>query len=530
MWMGRRRDAGSLPCGPQAQPACLTLALPRRNTSAAAAENHVRFPHAGRRPDGHNRYMQLDDAQAYQAVLSRDARFDGRLFVGVTSTGIYCRPVCRVRTPRPANCRFFASHAAAEAAGFRPCLRCRPELAPGFAPIDAAPRFIAAAARLIDELPGEGAVLGRLAARLGVGERHLRRIFQAELGVSPARFVRTRRLLLAKQLLTETTLPVGELALAAGFSSLRAFNEAFRRDYQLSPGAFRRGAGPGAVQDVTLILAYRPPLDWPALLGFLARRSISGVEHADAHAYRRSVQLPGAPPGWLEVAPAGAGLHLRLSASLLPVLPAVLGRTRQLLDLACSPLEISAALGPLAESRPGLRLPGAFDGFEMAVRAILGQQVSVAAARTLAGRVAEAFGAALATPWPGVRRCFPVPAVLASLPVDALAGLGIVGRRAQTIIELARLVADAALELSPAAPLEPTLARLRAVPGIGEWTAQYIAMRALAWPDAFPAGDFGVRKALGGLNERAATLAAEAWRPWRAYAVMHLWAALEETA
>lgn len=481
--------------------------------------------------------MLLQSESCYRALLSRDVRFDGRFFVGVSSTGIYCRPVCRVRTPRAANCRFFESAAAAEAAGFRPCLRCRPELAPGFAAIDGSDRLARAAAALLED--GCETNSGALALRLGVSERHLRRVFDARFGVSPAAFVRTSRLLMAKRLLCDTTLPVTGIAFATGFASLRTFNAAFRSRYRLAPTQVRQQAGSGdsvsGPSAVSLQLAFRTPFDWARLLRFLGRRSVTGVEAVEpaSAVYRRAIRIEQGGhthSGWLEAGlhPRGERLAVRVSPSLVPGLPAVLGRLRRLFDLDCVPSDIEAVLGAIVADRPGLRVPGCFDGFEMAVRAVLGQQVTVGAATTLAGRFALKFGDAVETPWPQLQRAFPAPARIAAIAPEDIAALGIIGRRAAAIVTLAQAMADGELELSPAAHVPETLARLQALPGIGRWTAEYIAMRALAWPDAFPAGDFGIRSALGGVSEAEARSRAEAWRPWRAYGVMHLWAQLEE--
>lgn len=476
--------------------------------------------------------MDLDPGQCLAALRSHDARFDGRFFVGVTSTGIYCRPVCSGRPPRPEHCTFHRSAAAAEAAGFRPCLRCRPELAPGLSTVEAQARLARRAASLLEELPRAGGGIDAVARRLGVSPRHLRRAFGAQFGVSPVAFAQTQRLLLAKRLLTDTTLPVTEVALASGFGSLRRFHALFRARYRLSPSELRRGAPAAAPPDaVDLELAYRPPYDWERQLAFLGYRGLAGVESVQGGAYRRSMVIVADTlrhAGWIEVkpVPGRALLALRVSATLVPVLPAVLARAKHLFDTDGDPLAVAQALGPLAAPRPGLRLPGAVDGFEVLVRAVLGQQVTVRAARTLARRFVEAFGEPVHTPFPDITRLFPSPACVAAQSRDAIAALGIIGRRAGTLRAAAAAVAAGELELRPDAPVEATLARLQALPGVGDWTAQYVAMRALAWPDAFPAADHGVMKALGVRQPRAATALAQAWRPWRAYAVMHLWNSL----
>lgn len=478
--------------------------------------------------------MNLPHADhCYQALLSRDSRFDGRIFVGVSSTGIYCRPVCRVRTPRRENCSFFPSAAAAERAGFRPCLRCCPELAPGRSPIESGARLAHAAAALLEEIGAEGGRPGVVAARLGISERHLRRIFGDEFGVSPAAFLLSRRLQLARRLLVESTHPIGEVALAAGFASLRTFNQRFRAHYRSAPGELRRtqrGRTDGA--GLSFRLAFRPPLDWRALSAFLARRAIPGVECVDVSGavprYRRTLALAGAT-GWVEVAPRdAASLAVHIDPALLRVAPAVLGRMRRLFDLGCDPREIADALGELARDRPGLRVPGAANGFEMAVRAVLGQQISVAAARTLAARFAERLGVPVASPWPELSRRFPEPTEVAEVPLEVLSALGIMRPRARAVIGLAQALATGRLQLDGFAPVEDTRAALLEITGIGPWTAEYIAMRALAWPDAFPEGDVGVHRALGETARKRVRERMDAYRPWRAYAVMHLWMKLEK--
>ncbi|RPH45488.1 MAG: DNA-3-methyladenine glycosylase 2 family protein [Burkholderiales bacterium] len=497
----------------------------------------------------------VDAAACWRMLRARDARFDGRFFVGVTSTGIYCRPVCTARTPRRENCRFFPTAAGAEHQGFRPCLRCRPELAPGHASVDAPARLAQAAAAAIEEGALEDGGLPGLARRLGVTDRHLRRVFDAQFGVSPIDWAQTHRLLLAKRLLTDTTLAVTEVALASGFASLRRFNDAFATRYRLAPTDLRKQArGAGAAQadpaaGLVFRLAYRPPLDWGALTGFLALRTIDGVETVETApaaprrrgsrpepVYRRIVRVP-APRGaerlgWIEVArPAGRGaaghlLEVRVDAALLGAIPAVLARVRRVFDLACRPDEVADVLGDLARGHEGVRLPGAFDGFEIVVRAILGQQITVKHARTLAGRFAAAFGEPVATPWPTLRHAFPSAASIAGRDPAEIGLLGITRQRSRTIVELARALADGGLRLEPDGDAAATIARLVAVPGIGDWTAQYLAMRALGWPDAFPASDVGVMRALGVKTPREALAAAEAWRPWRGYAVIHLWRTL----
>ncbi len=496
--------------------------------------------------------LSVDDG-CYRALQARDARFDGRFFTGVTSTGIYCRPVCAVRTPRRENCRFFALAAQAERAGFRPCLRCRPELAPQalvWSVQDASGILVQQAARLLDAPEAwsdeRGATVTRLAARLGVSDRHLRRIFEAVLGVSPLQYLQTRRLLTAKQLLTDTPMPVSQVALASGFASVRRFNAAFAGHYGLNPTQLRRGGvrPAGESTDVavaTLRLAYRPPLDVPALLDFFARRQFHGVEWAGDAAtpvLRRTVRLPSQDAsglqvhcGWLDARfdPARHQVLVQTSDSLYPVLPQVIRRVRAMLDLNADPAAINAVLHPFFPEGDGLRVPGAFDGFELAVRAVLGQQITVAAARTLGQRLVERFGEPIATPWPELTRLFPAPAVLAQAPGEALGQLGIVRQRQAAIVALARAVDAGQLRLQGGVDVATTTAALCALPGIGDWTAQYIAMRVLRWPDAFPAGDVALQKAMGLQAQpqpaRAAAQASRVWQPWRSYAVVRAWAA-----
>jgi AraC family transcriptional regulator of adaptative response / DNA-3-methyladenine glycosylase II len=482
--------------------------------------------------------MTLDLHTCYRALRARDARFDGRFFVAVSSTRIYCRPVCTVKPPKRENCRFYPSAAAAETAGYRPCLRCRPELAPGNASVDATTRVAQAAASLIEDRTLEEGGLDAIAARLGITDRHLRRAFGAEFGVSPVEFAQTQRLLLAKRLLTDTALPVTEVAYASGFGSLRRFNALFKQRYRLQPSMLRRHmrTRERSVAEPDMLnfeLSFRPPYDWPAVSGFLGARAIAGVEAVENACYRRTVRVPADGKdqlGWIEVGLSARkpALRIAVAASLARALPPVLSRVKALMDLSCNPIEVSQALGALSKRSPGLRVPGAFDGFEVAIRAIVGQQVSVAAARTIVGRLAAAFGDAIDTPFASLKAVFPTAERVADATPGSIARLGMPGARARSVITLARAVADGALVLAPNADIDSTLERLRALPGVGEWTAQYIAMRALAWPDAFPHTDLGVMKALGESDPRRVLEAGEAWRPWRAYAVMHLWQSLRK--
>nr|AUN37368.1 ADA regulatory protein [uncultured bacterium] len=476
----------------------------------------------------------LNTEHCYRALQSKDSRFDGKFFVGVSSTGIYCRPVCTAKTPMRTRCTFFPSAAAAEDAGFRPCLRCRPELAPGNSTVDASRRIAHAAASLIDDGFLEERDLAALSRRLGVTDRHLRRVFQDEFGVAPVGYAQTQRLLLAKRLLTDTAMSVTDVAMASGFGSVRRFNALFQERYRMQPNRLRKDGN--AEDDAAAIvegpmrfeLAYRPPLPWDTMLAFLAMRSVKGVEMVADGEYRRTtaVQHGGhVHRGWVVVRPSPKRptLHVSISPGLAKAVPPILARVKRLFDLACDPDRVAAQLGELARAHPGLRVPGAFDGFEMSVRAILGQQVTVKAATTLSGRIATSFGDPIETPWPDLSHTFPTASRIAALTVDDIAGHGIVGARARCVLALAQRVADGTLDLSPGVDVEATIAKLLEVPGIGEWTAQYIAMRALAWPDAFPHTDLGVMQALGEKNPKRVLAIAEAWQPWRAYAVLHLW-------
>ncbi len=481
----------------------------------------------------------------YLALAARDARFDGRFFTGVTSTGIYCRPVCRVRTPKRDNCRFFQLAAQAESAGFRPCLRCRPELAPGAGAwsIEDAGRILAGqAARWLDEPEAWGdapPTVDRLAARLGVSDRHVRRIFEAHLGVSPLQYLQTRRLLTAKQLLTDTPLPVTQVALISGFASVRRFNAAFLAHYRLSPTQLRRTGHTATAMphSTTVRFGYRPPYDVAAMLAFFRQRQLDGVEAVTLATTDQPGQLARSwrvasggqsHSGWV-VCTFNAAQHqvlLQVSDSLRGVLPLVMRRVRALLDLDADPHAIHEVLGTRFPDTPGLRVPGCVDGFELAVRAVLGQQITVAAARTLAQRVVSTFGEPVDTPLPGVTRLFPSASVLAHAGGEALGQLGIVKQRQAAITALAQAVASGALALHAGVDVAATVAQLKTFPGIGDWTAQYIAMRALRWPDAFPAGDVALHKALGVKGEREAQAASDAWKPWRSYAVLRAWATL----
>ncbi|MFV8752949.1 DNA-3-methyladenine glycosylase 2 family protein [Nannocystaceae bacterium ST9] len=462
----------------------------------------------------------LDDDACWRALRARDARFDGRFFVGVSTTGIYCRPICPARLPRRDRCSFHASAAAAEKAGFRACFRCRPELAPGHANVDAVPRLVARALAKIAEGFLDEAGVDELGEALGVTSRHLRRALETELGVSPIELAQTRRLALAKQLLHDSTLSLTAIAFASGFASVRRFNAAMLARFGRPPSAIRRARGSGSPA-IVLRLDHRPPLDFAALLEFLSARAIPGVERVEGDRYVRTIREPeheGEVRVWIDRG--RASLRAELDASLAPAIPRVVAGLRRLFDLDAEPRAIAVALrrdpllAPLLRRRPGLRVPGSYAPFETALRAVLGQQVSVAAATTLAGRLVAHFG--------GV----PSPAVLAATPIATLAGLGMPGARASALAALAEAWRSGAIVCEPGSDADELSAALIEVPGIGPWTAAYLCMRALHFPDALPAGDLALRKALGGISAREVSRRAEAWRPWRAYAAIHLWTAL----
>ncbi|WP_204062043.1 DNA-3-methyladenine glycosylase 2 family protein, partial [Planobispora siamensis] len=523
---------------------------------------------------------KLDFDSCYRAVTARDARFDGRFYTAVTSTGIYCRPICPARTPASRNVRFYRHAASAEAAGFRPCKRCRPELSPGDPGWDHRGDLVGRALRLIEEGVADDTGITGLAGRLHITERHLHRLFTAELGAGPLAVARTKRLLLAKQLLTETGLPITDVAFAAGFGSVRQFNATMKETYGFTPGELRATAGRAVTGDaLTLRLHRREPYDAESLMRFLAARAITGLERVDGPGSPASGAVTAGPdrtgpgdgaadpgrvgpddgadpdgtvsagggraghwrysrvvPGGLVTLTALPG-HIRLEVSLADTrhLARVVSRCRRLFDLDADPGAISSALGetalgPLVEARPGLRVPGAFDGFELAVRAVVGQQVSVAGARTLLGRIVARAGrpAVPVTDDPargesfpgGLTHLFPTAGDLLEADLD---GLGLTGRRVATLKALAEAVTGGELDLDGAQEPAEAVARLLEVPGVGPWTAGYIALRALRDPDAWPEGDLGLRRAMACLGIPDDHI--DRWRPWRAYAALHLWMA-----
>jgi AraC family transcriptional regulator of adaptative response / DNA-3-methyladenine glycosylase II len=477
--------------------------------------------------------QQLDDDARYTAVTTRDRRFDGVFFVAVSTTGIYCRPICPARTPGRTRCSFYDSAAQAETAGFRACFRCRPELAPGNADVDAVDRLVATAtARIAEGALNDGSV-DDLATELGVSARHLRRSIEGRLGVTPIALAQTRRLALAKQLLQDTALPLTDIAFAAGYGSVRRFNAVFAEVMGSAPGELRRKHADTVATGelLELRLDYRPPYDWDAILAFLGARAIPGVEQVRDGRYRRVVHLDDTA-GVIEVRPARDrdALVLAIEPVLVRVVMPLVARVRRMFDLDARPDVIGSVLrrdpllARLVAQRPGLRVPGAIDGFEAAIRAMLGQQVSVAAATTLAGRFAAAFGTPLASPRDGLAARFPTAAVVVAAGTTKIRAIGLPAARADAIHGLASAIASGTLRLD-GPDLDRFVADATALAGIGPWTAHYLALRALHLPDAFPAGDLGIRKALGG-SPRDAEARAEAWRPFRSYAVIQLWTSL----
>lgn len=456
-----------------------------------------------------------------RALDARDARFDGLFYVGIVTTGIYCRPTCPSRRAVPDHRRFFQSAAAAEHAGFRPCLRCRPELAPGATLIDAVSRLASTAAQRIAAGALNGRSVADLAAELGVSERHLRRALGRELGVSPVELAQTHRLLLAKRLLAETALPVTDIAFASGFESLRRFNVSFRERYGMSPSAMRRpkASKPGDLLRMTL--AYRPPFAWDVLVAFLGREATPGVEIVEGRRYGRTVRLGGrSGVVFAKDSPAESQVNVDLSPSLLPVLMPLLARLRQLFDLDAQPTVVDAhlergGLATLVRKRPGVRLPGALDGFETGLRALLRGPAAC--------RVTEVLGEPIDTGIPALRLLSPSAERVADAGVADLVKIGVPRKSAEAGVAFARAVADGALRLEPGSDVAETHRALTEIAGFDERLATTIVMRALYWPDAFPASDPALQEAAGAATPRALQTRAEKWRPWRAYAALHLW-------
>ncbi|HKD83182.1 MAG TPA: AlkA N-terminal domain-containing protein [Terriglobales bacterium] len=471
----------------------------------------------------------LDRRICERARLSRDPRFDGKFYIGVVNSGVYCRPICPAPTAKEKNCRYFPSAAAAAEAGFRPCLRCRPECSPGTPAWLGTSNTVARALRLIGESGLEDGGVEMLAERLGVGSRHLRRLFLRHLGATPSAVANTRRLHFAKKLIDETRLPMAQVALSAGFGCVRRFNAAIQATYRRTPTQIRRLARQKAKQpehEYEFQLRFRPPYHWDGMLQFLAMRATPGVEVVEQGRYRRSIWINGNVGQFVvSLDEPHSALIARIQFGDPQSLFLIVERIRRMFDLNADWIDIAKtlrgdpALAKRVNAAPGLRVPGCWDGFELAVRAILGQQISVRGATTLAGRIVRMFGRSVAGSG-GATHLFPSAGELADAD---LTRAGLTRARAATISALARAVCSGQISFDGVIDVEALLSRLCEIPGIGSWTAQYVAMRALGEPDAFPAADIGLLRAMGLTNARELEQRAEAWRPWRSYAVMYLW-------
>ena len=483
---------------------------------------------------GFKKIMTLDWQVCSRARLSRDSRFDGKFFIGVRSTKIYCRSICPVRTVKEKNVRYFPTAAAAAEAGFRPCLRCRPECSPATPAWLGTSNTVSRALRLIGESGVDDGGMEVLAERLGVGTRHLRRLFVRHLGAPPSAVAKTHRLHFAKKLIDETQLPMNDVAIASGFGCVRRFNDTIRKTYKRTPTQIRRLARQKEIQpenQYLFHLRFRPPYQWESMLAFLAARAIPGVENVDLKNYRRSISCNGCY-GYFEVglAEGDDALAVRVQIADSRSLYLIIERIRSMFDLNADCAAIAQGLGTDPElgvrvgAEPGLRVPGCWNGFELTIRAILGQQISVKGATTLAGRIAKCFGEPFLGP-AGLTHIFPTPEILAGAN---LSSIGLTEKRAETIRALARAVCGGQIRFEGIPDSHAFLTRLVEIPGIGSWTAQYVAMRALGEPDAFPTGDLGLLRASGSRTSRELEKRAEAWRPWRSYATMYLWSVAKE--
>jgi AraC family transcriptional regulator of adaptative response / DNA-3-methyladenine glycosylase II len=480
--------------------------------------------------------MNLEWQVCSRARLTRDARFDGKFFIGVLSSRVYCRSICPAPTAKESNVRYYPTAAAAAEAGFRPCLRCRPECSPGTPAWVGTPNTVSRALRLIDESGLEEGGVEGLAERLGVGSRHLRRLFLRHLGATPKAVAQTRRLHFAKKLIDETSLPMSEITYASGFGSVRRFNAAIRKVYHRTPTQIRRLARQATVQpenEYLFRLRFRPPYNWNAMLEFLGARATPGVEIVEGGCYRRAISVDD-HHGCFEISldDANHALLARVQFGNPRSLFFIVERIRAIFDLSADwvaivdSLKTDPVLGSYVEAEPGVRVPGCWNAFELAIRAILGQQVTVKGATALAGRIVRALGKPFSG-MPGITHLFPAAEVLADA---SLADVGLTKPRAQTIRALARAVCDGHIRFEGVVDSQEFLSRLCEIPGIGNWTAHYIAMRALDEPDAFPSADLGLLKALHLRNPRDLERRAEGWRPWRAYAAMYLWKMAVESA
>lgn len=485
--------------------------------------------------------MELEPKVCYRAVQARDSRYDGRFFTCVKSTGIYCRPICPARPPKFENCSFVPTAAAAQEAGYRPCLRCRPESSPDLDAWRGTSATVSQALKLIEAGALDDGDVTALADRLGVGSRHLRRLFRCYLGAAPITVAQTRRVLLAKQLIHQTNLSMIEIALASGFGSVRRFNETFQSLYHRPPSELRgRTAATSPAPEITLLLPYRPPYDWESMIRFLEARAIAGLEVVTDNCYSRVIEFE-ETIGSIEIAhaPKQSSLHVTVRFPRLNVLPTIIARIRRQFDLSADPIAITSALSSdpilarLVSVRPGLRVPGGWDGFEIAVRAVLGQQITVKSATRLAGRIVSELGSPIKQPVgpPQLTHIFPRPD---QFKLATLAQLGMPGARANALAGIATAVLGDPHLFDPRRDLAEAVACLRELAGVGEWTAQYIAMRALGESDAFLAADIGLQRSLARRGKRPTATQllkrAERWRPWRAYAMLHLWMADSDTA
>lgn len=480
--------------------------------------------------------MELSKEEYYQAMLSRDPRFDGEFFACVATTGIYCRPICPAAKPKFKNCDFVLSAAAAEDAGFRPCLRCRPEAAPGSPAWSGTGSTVSRAMRLLSENDLEGNSMETLAARLGVGSRHLRRLFIDQIGVPPKSLLQTQRLHIAMHLLKETNLPVTRVCESSGFGSLRRFNDAIKKSFGMPPSEFRkkhgrRGGGKNRIP-IKIRLDYRPPFDWPALLSYLDYRAIPGVESVEGGIYSRTIAL-GTAKGILELRhnQAATSISARFDLDQPVSIAAAVRRVRDITDIDCRPDALLAGLGkdpligPLILVSQGVRVPGCWDVFELTLRAIFGQQISVVAAGTMLGRLTASYGTKIGRE-SGVEKpylVFPAPEQILG---QDLQKIGLTKSRAQTVLRVAEAFSEDSNFVHPSMPVDEALKRLQSIRGIGDWTAQYVALRALRAPDAFPAADLGLLRAVKTDSARELSQMAESWRPWRGYAAILLWQSL----
>lgn len=472
--------------------------------------------------------MGINHDECYRALHEKSRKHDGFFFVGVSTTRIYCRPHCPAKTPKPENCTFFPSGAAAEKAGYRPCLRCVPDKTPHNARIHLVPTLSSEAfSRIQDGALLQGTV-SNLASLLGTSPQHLSRCLLRDYGVSAPELGRHRQLQICRRLLTETDLSWEKIASIAGFKSCVSACKAFEGVNGFSPMELRAKGSQGIKTGLKCEIAYMPPLDWTSLLTFIAGHSSCGMEVVEGDRYIRTVQI-GKQAGWIIVCnnEEHHTLEVEISETIAPFFQQIIARTKRLFDLTANPSQISQQLGEIAAAKPGLRLPGAFDGFEVAIRIVLGQQISVQAAKTIGNRLVQTFGQPITTPFRNLTHLWPTPDSLAQASVEAIMSLGIVRRRAETVRSIAKEVMEGRIHLEGGSTIDETVEKLTAIPGIGEWTAQCISMRALGNKDAFPHTDLGLMKALNEKNRKRILDIAEAWRPWRAYGAMHLWKSLD---